>query len=223
MKPLVLLSSTMTAENQSTFSHNYVRAVSEFCLPAIAGGIDPKDVGAYADAFTGLILTGGLDIDPARYGQDAHEKSDVVYAEYDELDFALFNAFYKMDKPILGICRGIQVINVALGGTLIQHIPDMNGDVQHSGQEKDVDHRLVLEDSSFLSILGTEMQSVNSRHHQAIDRMGSGLHAAARADDDIIEAIQNDNGRIIGVQWHPERYEHPLSKRIFEYFASLCM
>lgn len=223
MMPFVLLSSMLNDQNQAVLSRNYINAVSGVCAPAIGGSFDPADADSYARAFAGLILTGGPDIAPSRYGQDTHSETKAVSQEYDAFDISLFHAFNGANKPILGICRGLQVINVSLGGSLIQHIPDTGTAVQHTLGGEDAEHKLILEDSSYLSILGIEVQNVNSNHHQAIDRLGAGLHVAARSQDDIIEAIQTENGRVIGVQWHPERYDHPLSNRIFEYFASLCI
>ena len=153
----------------------------------------------------GLILTGGKDVDPAAYGQQPHPATEEPANERDEWEFALLRAALDRRVPVLGICRGPQVINVALGGTLHQHLPDVLG---HSG------HRVA--DATFAShtahiaagsrlnrLLGESIQT-RCYHHQAIDQVASGLVASARCDG-IIEGIESaGEDFVVGVQWHPE-------------------
>ena len=153
----------------------------------------------------GLILTGGKDVDPAAYGQQPHPATEEPASDRDEWEFALLRAAIDRRVPVLGICRGPQVINVALGGTLHQHLPDVLG---HSG------HRVA--DATFAShtahiaagsrlnrLLGESIQT-RCYHHQAIDQLGTGLVASARCDG-IVEGIESaGTDFVVGVQWHPE-------------------
>ena len=153
----------------------------------------------------GLILTGGKDVDPAAYGQQPHPATEEPASDRDEWEFALLRAAIDRRVPVLGLCRGPQVINVALGGTLHQHLPDVLG---HSG------HRVA--DATFAShtahiaagsrlnrLLGESIQT-RCYHHQAIDQVASGLVASARCDG-IIEGIESaGTDFVVGVQWHPE-------------------
>ena len=153
----------------------------------------------------GLILTGGKDVDPAAYGQQPHPATEEPASDRDEWEFALLRAAIDRRVPVLGICRGPQVINVALGGTLHQHLPDVLG---HSG------HRVA--DATFAShtahiaagsrlnrLLGESIQT-RCYHHQAIDQLGTGLVASARCDG-IVEGIESaGKDFVVGVQWHPE-------------------
>lgn len=150
---------------------------------------------ALAARCDGLLLSGGGDIHPALYGQKQREGLSIEIVR-DAEEQALFWAFYEKRKPILGICRGIQVINVLLGGTLYQHI-DGHSSCCHE-----------VECTEPLAALLGERPMVNSYHHQAIDTLADGLQIAARAPDNTIEAIHTLG--ILGVQWHPERLAPPL-------------
>lgn len=153
----------------------------------------------------GLILTGGKDLDPASYGHPPHPATEEPARDRDAWEFALLGAALRRRLPVLGICRGPQVINVALGGTLHQHLPDVIG---HSG------HRVAdavfatstvrIADGSRLSRLLGDTVQTRCYHHQAIDRLGEGLVASAECDG-VIEAIESPGGDfLVGVQWHPE-------------------
>jgi len=175
--------------------------------------------------FDGLLLAGGPDVDPARYGDAfVHPKTYGVDSRRDELETALFGAFAEAGKPVFGICRGIQVMNVALGGGLFQHVPDALGkglDEEHnSGPAYDARHSLAVVSSTTLGSLLAGVTFVNSSHHQAIDpaRLGRGLRVAALSGRGIVEAVELDgtNARVCAVQWHPERLPHddPASLRL---------
>lgn len=157
----------------------------------------------------GLVLTGGGDVAPERYGQARHESIIGVSAARDTLEFAAIEAAERAGMPVLAICRGMQVLNVALGGSLVQDIPSMvEGALAHSVQEPrhGPAHGVEVEAGSRLAgiVAGTRVE-VNSRHHQAIERLGEGLVVTARAADGIIEAVEAPGRRfVVGVQWHPE-------------------
>jgi gamma-glutamyl-gamma-aminobutyrate hydrolase PuuD len=176
-------------------------------LPPVPG------IEAAAGRLDGLLLSGGGDIDPVHYGAEPHPANGPVRADRDAAEFALFAAARRLGLPVLGICRGIQVINVALGGTLHQHLPDLVGDQRHapvSGGHGLHDVRLAT-GSRLHEILGRPGAAgwlpVPTHHHQAIDRLGAGLSATAWADDETIEAVELDPAQhpaVLAVQWHPE-------------------
>ncbi len=160
-------------------------------------------------ALDGLIFSGGSDLDPALYGQEAHPETDGIVAERDSAELTLLQAALTHDLPVLAICRGSQVLNIALGGDLDQHLPDTVGDGTHKQvpgtfAEHPVD---VVADERLSPVLG-ERVSVKSHHHQGFGRLGEGLHVAAVADDGTVEAIWNPASRFaVGVLWHPEAGE----------------
>jgi putative glutamine amidotransferase len=172
----------------------------------------------------GVLLTGGGDIDPARFGEARHPKTDLISAERDalELDRVTRQAI-DAGLPLLAICRGLQVVNVALNGTLHQHVPDAFGDTIAHGQvgpRREPTHEVTVEPGSLLAgLAGRERLAVNSFHHQAIKDLGEGLRPVAWADDKVIEAVELPGARgfVLAVQWHPEDLvEHdPAARRLF--------
>lgn len=161
----------------------------------------------------GLLLPGGSDIDPALYGKQAE---DISYdAEIDALDLALIKAFCKKQKPILGICRGMQMLNVAMQGSLYLDLDCLGYHHTHDAQSS-YDHELELLGDSYLSKFMRPCDQVNSYHHQAVDKVGDGLQVIAKAPDGIIEAIAGE--RMLGVQWHPELLADETSRKIFDFF-----
>ena len=168
-------------------------------------GALPVGVGADVDAagFDGLLLPGGGDIAPSRYGQ---ADAGCVYVDpaLDEMQFAALNAFVKAGKPVLGICRGHQMINVYFGGTLIQHLAQA---ATHSRGDSSADkvHATTAAPGSVLCGLYGDAFCVNSSHHQGVDRLGEGLAVTQRSDDGVIEGMAHAHLPILCVQWHPER------------------
>ena len=162
---------------------------------------DKERAEAMAKALDGLLVSGGGDVDPALYGAKRHPKTDLIIPERDETEKALIETFLAAGKPIFGICRGIQIINCALGGTLIQDLPEEKG-VEHAGTV----HKVKAEKGLFLDeIFGSEPFSVNSFHHQAIASPAPGLTVAAYAEDGTVEAVCDPERKIYAVQWHPEK------------------
>jgi putative glutamine amidotransferase len=169
---------------------------------------DPDQVLGRLDA---LILAGGVDIDPATYGAERHEETEPdTPRERDETEIALVRRALELDLPVLGICRGMQVINIALGGTLLQHVPDRVG---HSGHRRnpgsfvDSEHDVRLTPGSLVArAAGEEIHSTKSHHHQAVQEIGEGLEVTGwSALDELPEAIEAPERRFaLGVQWHPE-------------------
>ena len=170
------------------------------------GAVRPEDCDA-------LLLPGGGDMEPWRYGQENTASRNLDPAR-DALELDLLERFAALRKPILGICRGMQSINVFFGGTLFQDIPNHT---QINGVDRVHEIRTA---SGIFRTLGAER--VNSAHHQAADRLGDGLRVGQWAPDGVIEAIYHERWPIWGVQWHPERLDAPAGDRLFRAFASLC-
>jgi putative glutamine amidotransferase len=205
----------------------YIRAVERAGgVPLLLTPYHSSDaVNQFATYIDGLLLTGGGDIDPALFGETRHAKSDLISAERDELELRqVTRQAIDTGLPLLAICRGIQVVNVALNGTLHQHVPDVFGDeIAHSqgGARSDRTHGVVIEPGTLLSTLvGTERLRVNSFHHQAIKDLGDGLRPVAWADDKVIEAVELPGARgfVLAVQWHPEELveNDPAALRLFQ-------
>jgi gamma-glutamyl-gamma-aminobutyrate hydrolase PuuD len=166
---------------------------------------DPKELLARVDA---VVLTGGPDVDPSRYGETAHPSVYGVDSAADDFECAVAEAALVRSVPTLAICRGIQVLNVARGGTLYQHIPDDPGVPRHGepgvagGARR---HEVTLAADSLISeVMDTTRVTASCHHHQAIAQLGDGLHVVGRAADGIIEALELDGAFLLAVQWHPE-------------------
>ncbi len=162
---------------------------------------------AVLDGLDGLIITGGKDVNPARYGQDAHPETDEPRLDRDEWEDVLLTAAIERDLPFLGICRGAQMLNVALGGTLVQHLPDVLGTTRYNlGGGEFADNPVIVDtDSTLGSLIGDSIE-VKSYHHQAIDSVAEGLTVTARSDDGVIQAVELAGATFgLGVQWHPEQ------------------
>jgi putative glutamine amidotransferase len=154
----------------------------------------------------GLIVTGGPDVDPSTYGAEPHDETDTPRTERDEWEMSLCRAALDEDLPLLAICRGLQVLNVTLGGSLHQHLPEVVGNVDHRPVRGEMASNMVtLESGSAVaSILGTEAEAL-CHHHQAIDRLGHRMDAVGFAADGTIEAVEVAGQEFaLGVQWHPE-------------------
>jgi len=192
---------------------DYVRSIEKAGgLPLVLAPIRPADAGELLDHLGGLLLSGGSDIDPALYGEKPHPKLSPLVRERDEFELALCREALRRDLPILAICRGHQVLNVATGGTLLQDIPsEVTGGIDHDPRcerwERAHDVR-ILQGSRLREILGRETVAVNSFHHQAVEKRGEGLVVSAcSAGDAIVEGIEMPDRRfVLGVQWHPEAF-----------------
>ena len=178
--------------------------------------------------FDGLVLSGGTDVAPERYGPERLPNAELeVDEERDGTEFPLLENAWREGAPILGICRGMQVVNVGLGGTLIQDLPSQRpSDVVHEDSGKDRTNRIhsvrVLERTRLSEIAGVAEIDVNSRHHQAVERPADGLIVSAKGPDDVIEAIEASDGRwLVAVQWHPENLaDDAVSRNLFREFVS---
>jgi putative glutamine amidotransferase len=204
-----------TVWDQEAFllSRSYADAIGR------AGGIalmlppDPwlvEHPGDVLDALDGLVLAGGADIDPSSYGAPRHECTINTRPERDTVEIALARRALELDLPLLGICRGMQLLNVACGGTLVQHLPDDVGHTDHRrslGSFDNADHDVRLAEGSFAArAAGELLHATKSHHHQAVERLGEGLvESGWSVLDDLVEAIElPDRSFALGVQWHPE-------------------
>jgi putative glutamine amidotransferase len=178
---------------------------------------------AVLDLLDGLILAGGTDIDPVHYGQPAHPKLGRVESVRDHTELALAAAALERDLPVLGICRGMELLNVAAGGTLIQHLPDTVGHDRHLRSVGTFEtHSVQVADGTTTArIFGAPTRTVMSHHHQAVDKLGTDVTATAwDADRQVVEAIELSCSRLaVGVQWHPE--EEPDSNFIESFIAEI--
>ena len=195
---------------------NYVDAVQRAGGLALLLPPDPQLVeqpGELLAMLDGLLLAGGADIDPATYGQQPHPQTQETVPERDAFEIALTRGAIERDVPLLGICRGMQLINVALGGSLTQHLPEHLGHEQHrkvigsfEGSDHDVE---VLEGTLAMRVIGAPAHGTKSHHHQGVDRVGEGLSVSAvAAADGLVEAVElPERSFVLGVQWHPEADE----------------
>jgi putative glutamine amidotransferase len=185
----------------------------------------PADLFSWAD---GLVLPGGDDVEPARYGAEAHPTSQWD-ARLDALEFSLLEMALTAKVPVLGICRGLQVINVAMGGTLYQDLPTERPSAlehpRHGPRDRLVHQLQVGPGSQLNGILEGDRFRVNSLHHQGIRELGSGLVVSARSEDGLVEAAEAASGPfLVGVQFHPEELapSHDFARRLFSAFVGEC-
>lgn len=215
-KPIVLIPTPVQDESRRSFAmgRNYIRSIID------AGGapimapvtLDERSLRELYEAAGGVMLAGGGDVDPSFYGESAHERTGRIDLERDRAEFLLTRWAVADNRPLFGICRGIQAMNVALGGTLVQDIPaQWPGAVGHNGhyegaQRDDVLHIVNVEAGSRVeAILGSRMPGVNSFHHQSVKQVAGGLVVTSRAPDGVIESVEMPGQRFaVGVQWHPE-------------------
>ena len=198
--------------------------------PLVLPVLDPADADAALDGMVGLVLTGGEDVSPGRYGTAPHPKLGDTHDGRDAFEIALVEAARARALPTLAICRGIQILNVALGGTLVQDIrSEWTNPIVHDGEwartarVHEVD---VTPGSRLARALGTERPVVNSMHHQAVGTVASGLATVARAPDGIVEGLESptDDWWMVGVQWHPEELTaspEPWDRSLFSTFADV--
>ena len=213
-RPVIGLTAKLISDNGDSYyklDRHYIDAI-------LAAGGEPlifpfartkAESSGWLDRVAGVVLTGGPDINPVRWKEPLHPKADVMHADKEKSDFLYANEALRRDVPILAICLGCQEINVALGGSLHQHI---------EGHEGGKEHGVEVAESRLRDLAGRAL-SVNSYHHQAINRLGDGLKVTARTDG-VIEAVESEKHRwVVGVQWHPERIaDRPDQKKLFATF-----
>ncbi len=200
---------------------------SNYTMALRAAGTLPIVSLSYADVYSccGLVLPGGGDIDPPFFGQK-NRGSRQIDRELDCLQFAMLDAFLALGKPVLGICKGMQIINVAFGGSICQHLPHAE---LHAYDNGDRIHMTLLPENTFLFRLYGPGCVVNSAHHQGVDRIGQCLDAIQYGPDLVVEALCHQTLPVFGVQWHPERMCYANSRPdtadgslLLHYFLDLC-
>lgn len=172
----------------------------------------------------GLLLTGGRDLDPAFYGRPRHPRTDLLAPRRQEAELGWFRWADRAGIPILGICLGCQVINVARGGTLHQYLPDLPGTANHGTAARPSAHDVMTRPGHLRKAGGNRLTGISSSHRQAADALGAGLIVTGVADDGVVEAIE-DPARpfLVGVQWHPERTpDHPATRALVHAFVAAC-
>lgn len=218
MKPIIGISTSfltmengiMPGLNRVYVNHDYIKAIEKaggipLMLPPI---MNEENIESQCDLCDGFIFSGGVDINPIYYGEDPHIKLGTTNSELDRYQLILCKLAVKKNKPFLGICRGHQILNVALGGTLFQDLNSFSciafNHVQKS-KRYETSHKISLKENSILfEIFGKELL-VNSYHHQSVAKLGKDLEIIATSNDNIVEAIQLKNKKfVLGVQWHPE-------------------
>jgi gamma-glutamyl-gamma-aminobutyrate hydrolase PuuD len=190
--------------------YDYVRGLERAGARVLLVPPDEDGVEETLDALDGLLLSGGNDLDPAGYGAEAHPETTGTKPERDRGELALLEGALARDMPVLAVCRGFQVLNVARGGDLVQHLPEQVGHEEHRAVKGEFsDHGVKVDEASRLgSVLGPEVPTVKSHHHQGIGRVGDGLRETAWAADGTLEAIEDPDKRFaVGVLWHPEEDE----------------
>lgn len=214
-RPLIGITIGYSTHNREFFTlrDDYVRAVERAGgLPVVLAPGRPEDAGDLLSRLDGLLLTGGPDVDPGLYGEEPHETVTRVIPERDAFEIGLCQEALRRDRPLLAICRGHQVLNVATGGTLIQDIPSqVSGARDHDPDRErwETAHEVrILPRTRLREILGAETIDVNSFHHQAVRELGQGLVVSASSTaDQVIEGIEAPGRRLaLGVQWHPEAF-----------------
>ncbi len=210
----------------------YMNGISEaggvpIILPLNMSEEDFQNIDAFCD---GYLFTGGHDIDPCIYGEKNNGKCGVINTERDHIESMIFKKAYEQDKPMLGICRGMQMINALMGGTLYQDIPEeVNTSIEHHMSppyDREAHKAKVFKDSSLYKLTNSEFISVNSYHHQAVKKLADKLDVMAVSEDGIIEAAEDKSRRFLwAFQWHPEfLYKtDKCSKKIFQTFVQACM
>jgi putative glutamine amidotransferase len=211
------------AQNEMVLGMVYARAVQRAGgMPVVLPPLAPEEVPELIGRLEGLCLSGGPDLDPAAYDARAHAELGPVEPGLDRWEIALIRQAEAQGLPILGICRGCQVLNVARGGTLHQHLPDVtDGEIAHrqSVPGSQPTHVADIASGSLLAaIIGDTHAEVNSFHHQAADRIGRGLRPVAWSPDGVVEGLEDpERPFVLGVQWHAETlFDRPEHARLFE-------
>lgn len=238
MKPFVgILGNIMTmkeegfaGQERGYLNNTYINAVEKangvpIIIPVTT---NEENIRAQISKMDGILLSGGVDIDPILYNEEPREKLGTVNPTLDEFNLIAIKIALELNKPILGICRGLQVLNVVLGGTLYQDLDYIDGSyIKHAQNSKPYSgtHSIKIDDRSVLKEILGENVYVNSYHHQSIKDLGNGLRAIAYSCDGIIEAVEKiDSNFVIGVQWHPESMVNHCDKmlNLFRCFVNSC-
>lgn len=233
MKPLIGVTSSIKEDRLLITGLDYVMSMewaggTPLVLPNLT---DEEAMDKIAASLDGLLVTGGKDIDPTLFGEEPHVKLGEVSPQRDHFEMQIVKRMMQLNKPILGICRGCQILNVTAGGDLYQDIHAQNDKplLQHYqvAPRYHVSHFIdVVEGSLLHQISGSQRYKVNSFHHQALRKVAEGFEVTARASDGIIEAFESKNHKfVLGVQWHPEnllKKDDLYAQKLFQAFIEAC-
>ena len=232
MRPIIGILAEVDSTLAGRVGHLYVHAIEQsggvpLLLPYVA---ESDTLASFAECCHGFLFTGGGDIDPLRYGEERLPECGEPSCNRDVLDLAAFNAIMQTGKPIMAICRGIQLVNVALGGTLYQDLPSRLGEAVRHRQEEPQDapsHTVrLLAETPLRELAQQEVIPANSFHHQAIKALGRGLEVMATAEDGVVEAVYLKGEQYLrAYQWHPERLygSDPRQRALFDDFINACL
>jgi putative glutamine amidotransferase len=214
------------ASHEMALGLRYLKALEAAgAIPLVTPPLGPELALALLERIDGICLSGGPDLDPSAYGADPNPATGPVESELDDFELALTRGADALGLPILAICRGMQLLNVARGGSLHQHLPELvSGEIDHrqTAPGAQATHVVQLHDDSHVAqVLRIDRAEVNSFHHQAVDRLGSGLVVAGRAPDGTVEALEaTDRDFVLGVQWHAESLTaRPEQAALFQAFV----
>jgi putative glutamine amidotransferase len=217
----------LLGRERSFVGHDYIRAVQQsggvpLVLPIIS---DESVILQQLELIDGLLLSGGYDVQPVFYGEEPLPLLEEICPQRDVYEMALIKGAHQAGKPILGVCRGLQLLNVAFGGTLYQDLSQHSVSVLQHSQKAKVEvatHTVDIMDSTLLrDVFNQSNLRTNSFHHQAVKQLAPGFRANAKASDGIIEGIEKEDAFVLGVQWHPELMfeQHPCMLRLFQAFV----
>lgn len=233
MKPIIGVTSDVEKDDKHFLRNDYMQAIIRAGgLPFIIPIGNKEDIAQVVDMLDGLLLTGGNDINPLLFNEEPHEHLGEVSPSRDLFELELARQMLVVEKPILGICRGLQLLNVAAGGTLYQDLHHQNEGpmLQHlqNAPQAHLSHFVRIAKGSLLAeIAGSERILVNSFHHQALKDVPAMFEVSGVASDGVIEAIEStDKQFVLGVQWHPELLAtkgDPVSQQIFDRFIGACV
>ncbi|GHU51564.1 gamma-glutamyl-gamma-aminobutyrate hydrolase [Clostridia bacterium] len=222
MKPVIGITPTIN-EHRYALNLDYVSSLLPAeSIPLILPYCDLKENSlAFGSIFDGIVLSGGGDVAPHLYNRTVEEKTESVICERDEFEIKLFLWAVKRQVPVLCICRGLQLMNVAQGGTLCQHVTGHS----QSGERNETSHKVnITRETTLYDVYNTDTLSVNSFHHQSIDKLGNNLIVNAVSQDGVLEGVELfGDSFALGVQWHPESFgKGSLVGKIFPYFVEVC-
>lgn len=231
-KPVIGITARVEKDQTYALDPVYATAILQSGgLPLIVPIVDEEDIPALCERLDGLIVTGGGDINPTLYGEEPHLRLGAVYPGSDLYEKELILNFLKLDKPFIGMCRGLQMLNISLGGTNYQDLESQFEGTLHQHKQMALrthrTHSVTLEDESqLLGIMGEKSFHVNSFHHQGVKDVSEELKVAARAADGLVEALESDKYQfVMGIQWHPEEFAvqgDEASKKLFDRFVKEC-
>lgn len=233
MKPLIGITASMETDETSYMvnRHNVMAITKAGGIPVMLPYLSKEDVPQIADQLDGLYATGGYDIDPTLFGEEPHPNLGTIIPARDAFEIALMKQLLKMDKPVLGVCRGCQILNIAVGGDMYQDMyAQIDRDLLQHSQKAPASHAShfvdVVKDSLLHELTGTARLKVNSRHHQANRTVSDSFQISGTASDGVIEAIESKtHGFALGLQWHPESMivvNDAASLEIFQGFIKSC-